>query len=438
MKKLNDPKTLNAWSFYDWANSVHSLTITSAIFPIYYPIAAISLGSQEPNYIDVFGFKLLNTALYSYTVSIAFLALAVLMPLLSGIADYTGSKKMFMRFFCYLGAFSCMALYFFTKGAVWIGTLGFLFSIIGWGGSIVFYNSYLPDIASKDRFDGLSAKGFTLGYIGSVLLLLQNLSMVLMPQWYAGISGDVASRVSFLTVGLWWLVFAQIPFFFLPKTEKKAKTKGWMTGGWRELKKVFWEVQENPSIKNYLSAFFLYNMGAQTVLYLGALFGGQELKLPAESLIITILLIQLVAIPGSFTCAYLSKRLGNIKALALIVFIWMGVCAYGYTVYTAGQFYLLATGIGFVMGGIQANSRATYAKLCPENEKDTASYFSLYDVCERLSTVIGTLVFGLFIQFTGNMRLGVFFLMFIFMISLYFICKLVQINPENLRAWQLK
>lgn len=426
-QKLNNPKTLNAWAFYDWANSVHSLTITSAIFPIYFPSAAITLGNVTPGMISILGFELSNTVVFSYTISVAFLALTILMPFLSGIADYTGAKKSFMRFFCYLGSFSCIALFFFSKGHYYVGTLGFLFSIIGWGGSMVFYNSFLPEIATPDRFDRLSAKGFTLGYIGSVLLLVQNLTMLLKPEWYGGIGGEMAARVSFLTVGLWWLLFAQIPLHYLPDSIAKEKDQNqWWLGGFKELQKVFKEVMVNKEIKLFLVSFFLFNMGAQTVMYLGALFGSQELHLPEDALIITILLIQLVAIPGAYFCARLSGWVGNIKALGLIVFVWIFVCAYAYTVTSQFNFYLLATAIGFVMGGIQSNSRATYAKLCPKGEKDTASYFSFYDVCDRMSTVIGTFMFGLIIQLTGNMRISILVLTFVFGASLLFLRPLLS------------
>jgi UMF1 family MFS transporter len=434
-QKLNNPKTLNAWAFYDWANSVHSLTITSAIFPIYFPSAAITLGSVTPGMISILGFELSNTVVFSYTISVAFLALTILMPFLSGIADYTGAKKSFMRFFCYLGSFSCIALYFFSKGHYYIGTLGFLFSIIGWGGSMVFYNSFLPEIATPDRFDRLSAKGFTLGYIGSVLLLIQNLTMLLKPEWYGGIGGEMAARVSFLTVGLWWLLFAQIPLHYLPNSIAKEKEhKQWWLGGFKELQKVFKEVILNKDIKLFLVSFFLFNMGAQTVMYLGALFGSQELHLPEDALIITILLIQLVAIPGAYFCARLSGWVGNIKALGLIVFVWIFVCAYAYTVTSQFNFYLLATAIGFVMGGIQSNSRATYAKLCPKGEKDTASYFSFYDVCDRMSTVIGTFMFGLIIQLTGNMRISILVLTFVFGASLLFLRPLLR-SSKAIAIW---
>ena len=422
----NDTKIQNAWAFYDWANSVHSLTITSAIFPIYFPIAAVVIGSATPNLIPIFGnFLLPNTVVYSYTISFAFLILAVLVPMVSGVADFLGNKKAFMRFFCYLGSLSCIALFFFTKGSYWVGTLGFLFSIIGWGGSIVFYNSFLPEIATKDEYDQLSARGFALGYIGSVILLLQNLSMLLLPNLYGNISSELASRISFLSVGIWWLVFAQIPFHYLPDNQKSLKLNtSYLTGGFKELKNVFLKIRDITSIKLFLISFFLYNLGAQTVMYLGALFGSQELHLPTVALIITILLIQIVAIPGAFTCSYISKKLGNISALIIIVSFWILICCFAYFVYGQVQFYVLAICIGFVMGGIQSNSRSSYAKLCRNDEKDLATFFSFYDVCDRLSTVLGTFLFGIIIQITGNMRLGILILTVFFSVSLLFLYRL--------------
>jgi UMF1 family MFS transporter len=298
---------------------------------------------------------------------------------------------------------------------------------------MVFYNSFLPEIASPDRFDRLSAKGFTLGYIGSVLLLVQNLTMLLKPEWYGGIGGEMAARVSFLTVGLWWLLFAQIPLHYLPDSVAKEKdTNQWWLGGFKELKKVFKEVTGNSEIMNFLMSFFLFNMGAQTVMYLGALFGSQELHLPEDALIITILLIQLVAIPGAFICSYISKKIGNILALIIIVSIWIFICCFAYFVYGQIQFYILAMFIGFVMGGIQSNSRASYAKLCPNDEKDLASYFSFYDVCDRLSTVLGTFLFGIIIQITGNMRVGILVLTLFFIASLFFLFRLLKTNKLNI------
>ena len=413
----NNPKTLTAWTMYDWANSVHSLTITSAIFPIYFPLAAIMLPSKSTK-LDFLGFQLENTVVYSYALSLGFLILAFSVPLVSAISDFTGKKKLFMKMYCYLGSFSCIALYFFKEGDYYLGTFAFLFSIVGWGGSIVFYNSYMPEIATEDKYDSLSARGFTMGYVGSVILLLQNLTMLLKPEWYGNISGGDASRVSFLTVGIWWIVFAQIPFHYLPETKKEQKQNGnWIFNGFRELKKVFTELQKLNITKKFLSAFFFYNMGAQTVMFLGALFGSRELKLPPDALIITILLIQLVAIVGAYLFSKLSESIGNTRSLFIIVLIWIVVCIAGYFVYTRNEFYFLAVGIGFVMGGIQSLSRSTYAKLLPENTNDTASYFSFYDVCDRLSTVFGTFMFGLVNQLTGSMRYSLLVLTVIFAIG---------------------
>jgi MFS transporter, UMF1 family len=416
----NNPKTLTAWTMYDWANSVHSLTITSAIFPIYFPVAAVMLGAAKGDKkIDFLGFHgIENSVIYSFAVSFAFLLIAFSVPLVSAISDYTGKKKTFMKMYCYIGAFSCMVLYFFETGRYYLGTFAFIFSIVGWGGSIVFYNSYIPEIATEDKYDSLSARGFTMGYVGSVILLIQNLTMVLKPEWYGNISSEMASRISFLTVGLWWVIFAQIPFALLPETQHPKKQEGsWFLNGFKELKKVFGELQKLKITKKFLLAFFFYNMGAQTVMYLGALFGGEELKLPTDALIITILLIQLVAIVGAYIFSIVSKKIGNTRSLFWIVMIWIIVCICAYFVYSKNQFYLLATGIGFVMGGVQSLSRSTYAKLLPENTPDTASYFSFYDVCDRISTVIGTLMFGVVNQVTGSMRMSVLVLTVIFAIG---------------------
>jgi MFS transporter, UMF1 family len=424
--KKNNPKVLTAWTMYDWANSVHSLTITSAVFPIYY--ASTAVNAQGGEMIDFLGFSIKNSVLYSYTVSIAFLMLVFTTPLFSGIADYTGRKKLFMRIYCYLGAFSCMSMFFFDKNHINTGIFSFLFSVVGWGGSIVFYNSFLPEIATEDRFDNLSARGFTMGYIGSVLLLIQNLTMLQKPEWYGGIDTGAACRFSFLLVGLWWFSFAHITFHYLPKTMPKPISRGeagqFILSGLGELKKSFLQLTNYPTLKKYLLAFFFYNMGAMTVIYMGTMFGVEVLKLPSSALIITILLIQLVAIPGAYLFSNLSAKIGNVQSLMGIVIIWIGCVTYAYFVQTTMQFYMLASGIGFVMGGVQSLSRSTYSKLIPDNTHDTASFFSFYDVCDRLSTVIGTFLFGLVNQLTGSMRNSILFLALLFLLGLWLLSNI--------------
>ncbi|GAB3884794.1 MFS transporter [Spirosoma agri] len=411
----NVPRTLTAWTIYDWANSVHSLVIVSSIFPVYF--SATALNETGGPVIDFLGISIKNSVLFSYTVSAAFLFTALLSPVCSAIADYSGRKKTFMKFFCYTGAISCSLLYFFTQETTTFAVICFWLSLIGWSGSIVFYNSYLPDIATEDQFDRVSARGFSMGYIGSVALMIINLLVILKGEWFGNISEAMASRIAFLTVGLWWIGFAQIPFSRLPDGSRKA-TKGgnYLLNGFKELRHVWTELQDRPLAKRFLIAFFVYNMGVQTVMYVATIFGSDELKLPGQSLIITILLIQLVAIPGAYGFSRLSERLGNTYALMIAVVIWIGICACAYFVQTESQFFALAAVVGLVMGGIQSLSRSTYSKLIPATN-DTASYFSFYDVTEKLSIVLGTLLYGLIEQLTGSMRNSILALLILFIVG---------------------
>jgi MFS transporter, UMF1 family len=427
MSLKNIPKITNAWCMYDWANSVHSLVITSAIFPIYFNATARNAsGGIE---VDFFGFSVKNSALFTFATSFAFLFIALVNPILGAIADYSGQKKSFMKFFVYLGALSCLALYFFEQNTLTFGVIAFTLSMIGWSGSIVFYNAYLPEIATEDHFDALSARGFTMGYIGSVLLLIFNLTMLLKPDWYGGVSTGMACKISFLTVGLWWLGFAQIPFRLLPNhtanqvVEHIKDGSSYLWNGFRELKKVFSELRHLPLTKRFLIAFFLYNMGVQTLMYVGTMFGTSELHLKDDALIVTILILQFLAIGGAYVAANLSAKWGNIAVILVILMIWIVVCVGAYFVQTEVQFYGLAAGIGFVMGGVQSMSRSTYAKFLPENTPDTASYFSFYDACDKFSTFLGLMFTGIVTQ-AMSMRTSVLFLVPIFIIGFLVLRKI--------------
>ena len=420
----NNPRIINAWCMYDWANSVHALVIVSAIFPIYF--SNVTKNEATKNAVGFLGLTVNSSALFSFAVSAAFLLIAFLSPLLGAIADYSGNKKTFMKFFVYLGSASCMSLYFFDLNHLTFGVFAFGVSLIGWSGSIVFYNAYLPEIATEDRYDAVSAKGFTMGYIGSVILLIFNLMMLTQPQWFGGIDSATACKTSFLLVGIWWAAFAQISFKYLPDSKPKAhqiNQRGWLLNGFRELKKVFGLLQNLTIAKRFLLAFFFYNMGAQTVMYLGNIFGSNELKLPDQALIVTILLLQIVAIFGAYIFSVLSSKIGNSRALMVIVGIWVGVCVAAYFVYTQNEFYVLAAFIGLVMGGVQSLSRSTYAKLLPENTLDTASFFSFYDVCDKISTFIGTTLFGIVTQFSG-MRNSILVLIIVFALGLIFLVRI--------------
>jgi MFS transporter, UMF1 family len=421
----NNPKIMRAWCFYDWANSVYSLVIISTIFPIYYGAIAVNdLGEEVVHFL---GYEVKSSALFAFSVSSSFMAIAIMSPFLTAIADYSGRKKLFMQIFCYIGAVSCSLLFFFTRETLTQSVFLFILASIGFSGSIVFYNSYLPEIATEDRYDKLSARGFALGYIGSVVLLIANLILIMKPVWF-GIdpaNTSLGPRISFLSTGIWWFGFAQYTFYYLPRNVHRKKPRGsWILNGFRELGKVLRQVKGLYLLKRFLLAFFFYNMGVQTVMYVAVIFADQELRMESESLILTVLILQLVAIGGAYGFASLSARFGNIKALTMGVTIWIGICVWAYFVSAGLDFYALAALIGMVMGGIQSLSRSTYSKLIPSDTTDTASYFSFYDITEKVSIVIGTLAYGYIDQLTGSMRNSILVLMVFFFVGLIFLARI--------------
>lgn len=416
-------KLLNAWAFYDWANSVYPLVISSAVFPIFYE----SLFTSRSHYIVVFGIYFKNSALISFSTAFAFLIVAFISPLLSGISDYVGNKKSFMRFFCYLGAFSCMGLYWFDLNTIYIGLLFYILGLIGFWGSLVFYNSYLPDIAFPEQQDKISARGYSLGYFGSVILLIVNLVMIM--------GADDANKIdqmrySFIMVGIWWIVFSQYSYYFLPKgnTNSELKvTKAVVFNGFKELKKVWISLEDNKPLKRYLLSFFVYSMAVQTVMLIATYFGAQEIAWQSKSesttgLIICILVIQLVAILGAVLTSRASAKFGNIHTLIVINCFWVLLCLAAYFITLPIHFYVMAGLVGLVMGGIQALSRSTYSKLLPET-KDTTSFFSFYDVSEKIGIVIGMCVYGIIDQITGSPRLAIVFLAVFFVVGVILLTR---------------
>ena len=393
-------KLINAWCLYDCANSAYTLIITSTIFPIYYESIT---ETENSDIVTLFGFEFINTALYTYSIAFAFSLIAALSPLLSGIADYSGNKKRFMQFFCYLGSLSCAMMFFFTADKLWFGILMVILACIGSAGSIVFYNAYLPEVARTEQQDSVSARGFSTGYLGSTILLIICLTMLIEPQWYGNISPDMASRVSFILVGIWWFAVAQIPFYYLPLNKRAFKPTNYLFKGYKELIKVFGLLKQNKRLKRFLIAFFVYNMGVQTVILVATLFGKKEIHMGSYQLLFTILTLQIVAIIGAVTFSIISKYIGNIITLQLATLIWIGVCVGAYFVHTITNFYIIAIFVGLVMGGIQALSRSTYSKMLPASV-DHTSFFSFYDVCEKVGIVCGMFLFGFIEEETADMR----------------------------------
>ena len=425
MLKKGDKKLINGWAFYDWANSVYSLVIGTAVFPIYYE----SVTESDGGVVQFLGTEWYNTTIYSYALGFSFLVVAFLSPILSAIADYTGNKKRFMQFFCALGSISVMSLFFFTgKENVWIGIVFTILASIGFWGSIVFYNAYLPEVAEPKDHDRVSAKGFMLGYIGSVLLLTFNLSMVMKPELYGISDSSLPARISFLTVGVWWLLFAQFTFMRLPNNPFKRKPeKDYIFKGYKALQGVLKALKHQRELKILLISFFLYSIGVQTVILLASTFGIKDLGLETSNLIITILLIQLVGILGAFLFSRLSERIGNIKSLKITIATWSVACLGAYLLHRDDpnvylKFYALGGFIGLVLGAIQSLSRSTYSKLIPDEAEEHATYFSFFDVTEKIAIVVGMAIAGIVTSYTNSLRL------FILILAIFFIAGFVVLS----------
>ncbi|MEL6638544.1 MAG: MFS transporter [Bacteroidota bacterium] len=421
---LNDKRVIHGWAMFDWANSSYALVIAVAIFPIYFN-----------QYIDdeflFWGIEMTDTALFSYALAAAYLIISIALPLLTGIADYGGRKLFFMRIFTTIGGLACIGLYFFhDHDDLWIALLGFILAVIGFAGGQVFYNSFLPEIASEDQYDKVSARGFAYGYIGSVLLLIVNVAMLQKPEWFGLGDGQMAAKVSFVMVGLWWMGFAQVSFRLLPKDRRVKGVENLIAKGYQEIRRVAGFVRQQPMMMRFLASFFFYSAGVQTLLYLASTFAADELQFGTTELIGVILLLQFVAILGAYVFSRLSDWRGNKFSLVTMLVIWISICVVAYLVQGKTEFYFVAATVGLVMGGIQSLSRSTYTKLLPTQTKDTASYFSFFDVLEKVAIVLGTFSFGLIEQVTGGMRNSILALIVFFVLGLVILLT-VRIQPAQ-------
>ena len=429
MQEKNHKGTIRSWAMFDWANSAYNLVITSTIFPAYYVATTKHLDK-----VDFFGFKFVNTALANYSLAAAYLIMAILLPLLSGIADARGNKKFFMKLFTWLGALACMGLFFFEIDTLELGIICSAIAAMGYVGGVMFSNSYLPEIASPDQQDRVSAQGFSYGYVGSVLLQLICFVVVLKPDLFGIPETEVwlPSQISFLMVGLWWIGFAQIPFAKLPAGTANAarNTSGVLKSGYKELGKVWQQLSQIKVLKRFLSAFFFYSVGVQTIMLVATAFGAKVLEMETSELIATILIIQIVAIAGAYLMSALARKIGNISVLMIVVTIWIGVCIVAYFISNKFQFFALAGLVGLIMGGIQSLSRSTYSKLLPLNTTDTASFFSFYDVTEKIAIVIGLATFA-FIEEHWNIRLSALGLTAFFLAGLILLSAVRKSEKAN-------
>ncbi|MFZ4860607.1 MFS transporter [Sphingobacterium sp. Mn56C] len=415
--KKNDKKLIRSWAMFDWANSAYNLVITSTIFPIYYIVITQSKDAGD-DLVSFFGIPIINTVLSNYALAFAYLIMVLALPFLSAFADANGKKMQVMKFFTYLGAIACMGLFFFKLNTLEWGIICFTLAAMGYIGGVAVNNSYLPEIATPDQQDAVSAKGFAYGYVGCVVIQVICFVFVLKPAWFGIVDPSFPARLSFLLVGLWWLGFSLIPFSVLPnnKPSTHALGVGLQHRVRMEFLTVWAQIKKNKGIRRFLPAYFFNSVGVQTIMVVATMFGQKELDLAQETLIATIILIQLVAILGAFVMSKLAAIWGNIKVLMLVTVLWAGICIMAYYLNSATQFYALAFMVGLLMGGIQSLSRSTYSKLLPKNLEDTTSFFSFYDITEKLGIVVGLVSFAFIEQLTHNIRysavsLSVFFIL---------------------------
>ncbi len=431
--KKGSPKLIKAWAFYDWANSVYPLVISTAIFPIYYSTMSSSFANSEGD-ISFLGMSWNPTTLYDYTLSISFLIVAFCSPILSAIADYTGNKLKFLKAFCLLGALSVMALFFFKgESTLWVALTFTVLASIGFWGSLVFYNAYLPEVAHPEQQDQVSAKGFMYGYAGSVILLIFSLVLIQKPDWFGITDPTFAPRITFVLVGIWWLGFAQFTYKRLPNNIFNHKPdRDYIWKGFLELRLVLKSLKEHAQLKFFLISFFFMSVGVQTIILMAGIFGSKELGLPTLNLILTILIVQIVAIFGAFFFSRLSKKIGNLLTLKITMGIWGMVCFIAFILDKSlpnvdNYFYAMGIVLGFVLGATQSLTRSTFSKLLPETH-DHATYFSFYNVTEQIAVVLGMFIFGLLVALTGSMQYSVLALAAFFLVAFVMLYSVKKMN----------
>jgi UMF1 family MFS transporter len=436
MLEKGNKRTITGWVFYDWANSVYPLIISSAIFPILYETQTSvknKAGHTIYDTVSFLGLEFHNTEFYAYVICLSYLVVAMVSPLLSGIADAGGKRKLFMQFFCYLGAFSSALLYFFqadqqadqTPFVIGWSIVPLFFGSIGFWGSLVYYNAYLPDIAEPKDHDKVSARGFSMGYLGSSTLLIIVLILTVFTK-------VISIKWAFPLVSLWWISFATFSFSRLPKTvAAQTDTKNIISKGYKEVYGVWKQISANKTLKGYLGSYFMFNMAVQTIMVMAVAFANKEvIGIKQTDLILSILIIQFIGILGAYLMSKLSKVTGNFKALGLAIVIWIFLCLYVYQfVWYPWQFYIAAAVVGLVMGGIQSLSRSTYSKLLPDT-KDLTSYFSFYDLAEKIGLAIGTLTFGL-IEGLLDIRTSILALVVFFTLGLILLIRIPKQAHET-------
>jgi MFS transporter, UMF1 family len=416
---IDDRRELVGWYFYDWANSAFSTTVVTVFLGPYLTTVARAAADAD-GLVYPLGIPVAAGSFFAYMVSLSVLLQVLFLPILGAIADYSRAKKLLMGIFAYIGAFATMGMYFLQGDNYLLGGGLFLLANLAFGASIVFYNAFLPEIASPDKRDAASSRGWAMGYLGGGLLLALNLVLFNSAE-ALGVAESMAVRISLASAGLWWAIFTLIPLARLRTrgaVRRLPPGERYLTVGFKQLAHTFSEMRRYPQTLLFLLAYLLYNDGIQAVIALAAVFGAEELGLPQSVLIPAILMVQFVAFFGALAFGWLAQRTGAKRAILISLLLWTGVVIYGYFMPAgvAAQFFLLAGVIAVVLGGSQALSRSLFSQMIPTGQE--AEYFSIYEIGERGTSWLAPLLFGLAFQVTGSYRVALVSLMIFFIAGL--------------------
>lgn len=416
---VSDRRERVGWYFYDWANSAFSTTVVTVFLGPYLTSVTRAAADASGN-VHPLGIVVNAGSFFPYIVSLSVLLQVIFLPILGAISDYSHLKKQLMLTFAYIGAIATVGLYFVQGSNYLLGGLLFLIANLSFGASVVFYNAYLPDIATPERRDSVSSIGWAIGYLGGGTLLAINLVLFSQASSF-GLTQGQAVRISLTSAGLWWAIFSLIPLTTLKNRQPiKALPAGerYLTIGFKQLRETLSNARSYPQTLLFLVAYLLYNDGIQTVIALSSQYGQEELGLPISTLTAVILMVQFVAFGGALAFNYVAKFVGNKQAIMISLVIWIGTVVGAYFIQRGSttQFLILGAAIAIVLGGSQALSRAVYSLMIPRGQE--AEYFSMYEVSERGTSWLGPLFFGLALQFTNSYRIAIVGLAIFFILGL--------------------
>ncbi len=408
-------RAIRSWVMYDWANSAFATTVMAAVLPIYYANVA---GANLPG----------NTATvyWAYTSSISLLVAAILGPILGAIADFSGMKKRFLTIFMFIGVAGTALLYFVRTGDWLMASIFFVIGELGFAGSLVFYDSLLPHVARPDEIDQVSTRGYAIGYLGGGLLLAINLAMIMLaPESMTGLM----TRLSFLSVALWWFVFSIPVIRNVPEPARRVKQNE--VGGnpvlvsFRRLGATFRDIRRYRQLFIFLVAFWFYNDGIGTIIKMATIYGN-EIGIGQTTLIGTLLMVQFVGVPFAFFFGWLAKRIGTKTSIYISLLVYTAIAVMGYFLSQEWQFWALGIAVATVQGGSQALSRSLFGRLAPRSK--SAEFFGFFSVSEKFAGIVGPFVFGLVGQIMGNSRLAIVSLVIFFIIGAFL---LTRVNVEE-------